>query len=203
MKAPLVTVLIPAMNEERWIAECLVSVVAQDYPHHQVEIVVVVDGASTDATDRVARETLEPTDLSRVEVLRNPSGGTPSNLNAGLTVARGEILCRVDARSRIPADYVRRCVAVLTTRSEVAVVGGAQVAIASREGGLGDGIARALNNRYGMGWSRYRRGAESGPADTVYLGSFRTSELRSAGGWSLAFPTNQDFELTGGSQPEG
>src|SRR5262249_38493878 len=53
----------------------------------------------------------------------------------------------------------------------------------------------ALNNRWGMGLSRYRRGAESGAADTVYLGAFRTADLRAVGGWSLEFPTNQDFEL--------
>ena len=47
-----------------------------------------------------------------------------------------------------------------------------------------------------MGGSKYRRsGAKSGPVDTVYLGVFRTDELREMGGWNEAFPTNQDFEL--------
>jgi succinoglycan biosynthesis protein ExoA len=60
---------------------------------------------------------------------------------------------------------------------------------------MGAGIARALNNRFGMGWSRYRRGAPSGPADTVYLGSFRTRDLDAVGGWDPQFATNQDFDL--------
>jgi hypothetical protein len=46
-----------------------------------------------------------------------------------------------------------------------------------------------------MGLSRYRRAAASGPSDTVYLGAFRTADLRRAGGWDEHFTTNQDFEL--------
>jgi len=60
---------------------------------------------------------------------------------------------------------------------------------------VGVGIARALNNRWAMGFSRYRRGAPSGACDTVYLGAFRAGDLRAAGGWNLDFETNQDFEL--------
>ena len=195
MNARLATVLIPAKDEEHWIRDCLASVAAQDHPHHMMEVIVVVDAASGDRTDLVAKEYLEAQDFARIEVVRSPSGGTPGNLNAGLSVARGDVLCRVDVRSRIPPHYVRACVDLLVTRREVSVVGGAQVAIPSREDAVGTGIARALNNRFAMGWSRYRRGAESGAAETVYLGVFRTEELRRLGGWSSRFPTNQDFEL--------
>ena len=107
----------------------------------------------------------------------------------------GELLCRVDARSIIPPEYVRLCAEVLGSRPEVMVTGGAQVAIAVDDSARSVGIARALNNKYAMGGSRYRSGADSGPCDTVYLGAFRTAQLRSAGGWDEYFETNQDFEL--------
>jgi glycosyltransferase involved in cell wall biosynthesis len=189
-----VTVLVPARDEERDIDACLAAVAAQDYPRDRIEV-VVVDGASKDATAARAESALTGAGFHRAEVIRNPAATTPSNLNVGLAAARGEVLCRVDARSRIPTDYVRRCVAVLAFRPDVVVVGGSQVAVASRPGALAAGIARALNNRWAMGLSRYRRGAASGPSDTVYLGAFRTAELRGAGGWDEGLPTNQDFEL--------
>jgi glycosyltransferase involved in cell wall biosynthesis len=193
---PRVTVLIPARDEARWIGDCIASVVEQDYPHDQMEVIVVVDAASTDRTDAQAKAAMDAADFGAWDIVRNvDGGGTPANLNAGLAVATGEIVCRVDARSRIPADYVRRCVEILRTRPEVAVVGGAQVAVATADDPRSTGIARALNNRWGMGLSRYRRGATSGAADTVYLGAFRTADLRDAGGWNPAFATNQDFEL--------
>jgi glycosyltransferase involved in cell wall biosynthesis len=191
----LTTVLIPAKDEAALITECLASVAAQDHPHELIEVVVVVDADSTDNTDELAKSFLDQCEFARAEVIRSARAGTPNNLNAGLAIALGEVVCRVDAHSRIPSSYVSTCVATLTGRPDVAVVGGAQVAVAPTDDAMVRGIARALNNRYATGWSRYRRGAESGPADTVYLGAFRADTLRAAGGWSAEFLTNQDFEL--------
>lgn len=194
MTTPLVTVIIPAKDEEEHIETCLKSILAQDYPPQRLEI-IVVDGVSQDRTAEIARKGLHSAPLFNAEVVTNENGSTPSNLNVGLTRSRGEIVCRVDARSLIPPDYVRRCASVLQRRPEIAVVGGAQVAQPPRADSVGRGIARALNNRWAMGLARYRRGAASGPADTVYLGAFRSEQLRGVGGWELAFTTNQDFEL--------
>lgn len=196
MNAPLVTILVPARDEERWIEHCVASIANQTYPHERLQAVVVIDGETQDETEVVAKEALALTDLGDVEVVRNDDGGgTAANLNRGLDRALGEYVCRVDARSRIPRDYVARCVEILSARADIAVVGGSQVAMARRRDARALGIARALNNRWAMGLSRYRRGAASGPADTVYLGAFRTADLRAVGGWNAEFSTNQDFEL--------
>lgn len=193
MQWPLVTVLIPARNEAGDLAACLAAVVAQDYAENGIEV-VVVDGGSTDDTVEVAYRVLERERDLTFTVIRGP-GPTPENLNAGLAAASGDIICRVDARSIIPPDYVRTCAELLIERPELRVVGGAQVAIEAGTSTLDRGITRALNNRWAMGGSRYRRGASSGAADTVYLGAFRTEQLRQAGGWDPRLATNQDFEL--------
>ena len=96
----VVTVLIPARNEERDIDDCLRAVLAQDFPHDRLEV-VVVDGASTDRTAEVAEKRLAESSV-RSSVVHNPAGTTPSNLNVGLADAAGTYLCRVDARSLIP-----------------------------------------------------------------------------------------------------
>ena len=191
---PLVTVLVPARNEARSIARCLRRIAAQDYDPTRMEVLVVV-GTSDDGTEQIARDAIEALGLLNANVIENPVATTPNNLNVGLAAATGEILCRVDARSLVPTDYVSRCVSVLQSLPDVAVTGGAQVTVPPLDSAKGRGIARALNNKWGMGLSRYRRGAPSGPADTVYLGAFRTGALRTAGGWNEKFPTNQDFEL--------
>ena len=192
---PSVTVLVPARDEVSSIDACIDAIGAQDHPLDDLEVLVIVDGGSRDGTAARAHALLAGRGFGHSAVILNDGTGTPSNLNLGLRRAGGAILCRVDARSRIPRDYVRRCIDLLTARPEVAVVGGAQVAIAPHDTAVGVGIARALNNRWGTGWSRYRRAATSGVSDTVYLGTFRTADLRRVGGWDPALGTNQDFDL--------
>jgi succinoglycan biosynthesis protein ExoA len=191
---PLVTVVVPARNEAADIEGCIESVAAQDYPVNRIEV-IVVDGVSPDGTAALAERALRRWDFGATSVLSNPEATTPSNLNVGLHKAKGEILCRVDARTRIEPHHVRTCVGILVERRDVAVVGGAQVAVPRDATSKARGIARALNNRWSMGGSRYRSSMASGPTETVYLGAFRTADLLQEGGWDERFPTNQDFEL--------
>jgi len=194
LSLPLVSVLIPARNEADDIEECLAAVAGQDYPLDRLEV-IVVDGNSSDATAAIARRTLDSAGFGSSVLLTNDEATTPSNLNLGLSQATGSILCRVDARTRIERHYVRTCVQVLEERSDVAVVGGAQVASPRDSSARAVGIARALNNRYSMGGSAYRRATVSRESDTVYLGAFRTAQLRELQGWDPRFSTNQDFDL--------
>ncbi len=190
----LATVLIPVRDDAADLPRCLEAVFGQDVGLDHLEV-VVVDGASRDGSSDVARALLEGSGVGAWRVVENSRATTPSNLNVGLAVVQSPVLCRVDARSIIPPQYVRRCVEVLDARADVRVVGGSQRAVARDRTARAVGIARALNNRFTMGMARYRRGAASGPTDTVYLGAFRTAELRAAGGWDESFATNQDFEL--------
>lgn len=187
-------VLIPARDEAADLDRCLDAVLAQDVDPAGLEV-IVVDGASRDGTATLAHRRLREAGLGRFAVLTNEQATTPSNLNLGLAVVASPIVCRVDARSVIPPHYVRRCIEVLDAQPEVRVVGGSQVAVPRDGSARSLGIARALNNRFTMGMARYRRGGQSGPTDTVYLGAFRTADLRAAGGWDEAFLTNQDYEL--------
>lgn len=191
---PLVSVVIPVRNEAVDLRACLEAVLAQDYPHDRIEV-LVVDGGSTDGSPELAGDVLSRSDLSWA-VIDNPTGTTPSNLNVGLARASGSILCRVDARSLISVGHVRLCTAALLAEPTRVVVGGGQRAVARPAASVvARGIARALNNRWTTGLARYRRSSAAGPADTVYLGAFFTEALRQVGGWAMELPTNQDFDL--------
>ncbi|MFZ6002400.1 MAG: glycosyltransferase [Actinomycetota bacterium] len=192
--APLVSVVVPTYEEADDIEDCLRAVAAQDHPLSRLEV-LVVDGGSADGTADIARRALSGCSFASASVVSNPGRTTSSNLNVGLKHARGDIICRVDARTRIEPHYVRTCALLLEERPEVAVVGGAQVAIARDETARSKGIARALNNRWSMGWSPYRRATASMQSDTVYLGAFRRVELLAVGGWDERLVSNQDFDL--------
>lgn len=87
--APPISVIIPAFNAERFLAETIESLLAQTLP--PMEIVLVDDG-STDGTAEVARRF-----GSRVNYQLRPHSGIAATRNHGLSVARGEWIAFLDA----------------------------------------------------------------------------------------------------------
>lgn len=87
---PLVSVLVNTYNHERFITQTIQSVLDQDFPSDQMEIIVVDDG-STDGTPQA----LQPF-LPRIRYIRKENGGQVSAFNAGVAEAHGEIIAFLD-----------------------------------------------------------------------------------------------------------
>jgi GT2 family glycosyltransferase len=87
---PLVSVLIDTYNHERFIQQAVRSVLEQDFPAGEREILVVDDG-STDRTGEIVRK-YEP----HVRYLHKQNGGQASAFNAGIPECRGEIVAFLD-----------------------------------------------------------------------------------------------------------
>jgi glycosyltransferase involved in cell wall biosynthesis len=90
MSMPFVTVLIDTYNHRSFIEDAIKSVLNQDFPACDTEILVVDDG-STDGTDEVVRK-FAPS----VRLLRKSNGGQASAFNAGIPEAHGEIVAFLD-----------------------------------------------------------------------------------------------------------
>ena len=90
MPKPFVTALIDTYNHEAFIEKAIESVLQQDFPQSETEILVVDDGSS-DRTADVAEKF-----ASRVRLLRKRNGGQASAFNAGIPEARGEIVAFLD-----------------------------------------------------------------------------------------------------------
>jgi len=183
----LVTVVVPARDEERAIAGCLDSILRQSYRDLQI---VVVDGASSDRTRDVVRAYADRD--RRIELLENPRSTVPTSLNAALAGARGRWLVRVDAHSTIPENYVQRCVGLLRTGSWGGV-GGRKDAVGRTRAGRA--IAAAMASRFGVGNSLYHHGTEPGSVEHVPFGAYPVALLRALGGWDERLAANEDFEL--------
>jgi len=89
---PRVSVIIPAYNAQRYVAEAVESTLAQSFDDFEC---IVVDDGSNDRTPRILAD-LARRD-ARVRPLRIPHGGIVEALNAGLHAARGELIARMDA----------------------------------------------------------------------------------------------------------
>lgn len=113
---PLVSVIIPVYNGERFLAAALRSVLAQEYS--PLEIIVVDDG-STDATRAIARRFGD--DVRYVYQARR---GPAAARNTGLRLAQGEVVAFLDVDDAWPAGKLRRQVGYLAAHPEVDIVQG-------------------------------------------------------------------------------
>jgi len=191
----VVSVVIPARNCAAELPACLDAVSAQTYQGPME--VIVATAPSTDDTEAVAQRRARTADSNArsarpIRVVSNPAGTTSSGLNLAISAAGGEIIVRVDAQARLPADYVERAAATLQ-RTGAANVGGAQRPVG--QGDLSRVIAAALSSPFGGGPAAFRQRSDEGPVDTVYLGVFDAAALASVGGFDESLVRNQDYEL--------
>jgi glycosyltransferase involved in cell wall biosynthesis len=112
-----VSVLIDTYNHERFIEQAIVSVLEQDFPEAEREIVVVDDG-STDATPEIVRK-FQP----RVRLLRKKNGGQASAFNAGIPECKGEIIAFLDGDDWWGRGKLTRVAEVLASEATVGMVG--------------------------------------------------------------------------------
>lgn len=91
MSAPTVTVLLTAYNYGRFVDDAIESVLAQDFPLDQTEIIVIDDGSTDDTQDRVRKYG------SRVRYFYKSNGGQASALNFGIARASGQVITLLDA----------------------------------------------------------------------------------------------------------
>jgi succinoglycan biosynthesis protein ExoA len=186
---PRVSVLLPIRNEERYIARCLDSLAAQDYPPERCEV-LVMDGRSTDRTREIVERYRDR--LPGLRLLDSPHRSVPFGMNLGIEAARGEVIVRVDGHCVLAPDYVRRCVEVLEeTRAQC--VGGPMRC--RGEGYWGEAIAAAMNAPFGVGSVLFRREDYRGTADTVYLGAWPRELFAHIGMFDEEMTNNQDDEL--------
>jgi glycosyltransferase involved in cell wall biosynthesis len=200
----------PVRNDAAFIEQSLASVMAQDFPTSQVEI-LVVDGMSEDGTRQIVEDVVRgqagpssfvsglPTSVPGprspvLRLLKNPNGIVPCALNLAIKAARGQWLVRLDAHSIYPPDYIRRCIET-AQRTGADNVGGV-VAALPRDGSAGACLVQALStSSFGVGGARFRVGGEEGPADTVAFGCFRREVFDEVGLFDERLVRNQDYEF--------
>lgn len=183
-----ISVVIPALDAGGVIDACLDAVLAQT-GCPPFDVWVAVGPSADDTEDRVRARTAAD---ERVHLVENPSGRTPSALNAAIAASQGDLVVRVDGQAQIPAGYLAR-LAATSTETGAANVGGVQRPVGDTPARRA--IAVAMASSFGAGPAAFRSGAAPGPTDTVYLGAFRRSALAAVGGFDEALTRNQDYEL--------
>ena len=117
MARPLLSVLIDTYNHEKFIEQAVVSVLEQDFPMGDTEILVVDDG-STDKTRQILRK-FEP----RIRILQKQNGGQASAFNLAIPQCKGELIAFLDGDDWWTRDKLRTIVPIFESQRDIGGVG--------------------------------------------------------------------------------
>lgn len=102
---PLVSIIIPVYNVERYIKACLESLCEQTY--QEIEIIAIDDGStdlSGDICDKIAKKD------SRVSVFHLPNRGVAKARNYGIEIAKGEYFAFADSDDVVAYNFIEQAV---------------------------------------------------------------------------------------------
>jgi len=189
---PFVSAIMPCRNEERFIVACLDSLISNDYPKEQVEI-LVVDGASTDQTCEIVHWYTQ--NVPFIRLLTNPKKIIPAGMNVGIQHARGDVILKIDAHSTYASDYISKCVRFLQD-SGADNVGGVLVTRPSADTAVAHAIALTLAHPFGSGNSHFRVGyPQPRWSDTAAFGCYRKDTFTRVGLYNENLVRSSDMDL--------
>jgi len=96
----LISVIVPAYNEEKFIGSCLTNLINQDFNKKHYEI-IVIDNASTDDTAKIAKK-------FKVNLIYEAKKGVNFAVIKGFLEAKGEIIALTDADTEVPVDWLTK-----------------------------------------------------------------------------------------------
>lgn len=103
MEKPLVSIIVPTYNVERYVEECIDALLAQTYPNTEI---IVLDDASTDATVYLLKQYTE--EIILIENEKNEGQG--ARRNQGLQIACGKYIYFMDADDWLEKEALKECV---------------------------------------------------------------------------------------------
>lgn len=127
MKEPLVTVVVPCYNHERFVQECIQSIIDQQY--RNIELIIIDDGSKDDSVRKI--QELLPACQSRferVEFRARPNKGLSATLNEALELTQGKYFSPIASDDILYPDKLTKQVAFLENDHEcLAVFGGMEI----------------------------------------------------------------------------
>lgn len=119
---PMISIIVPAYNEEKWIKRTIESLLEIDYINKEI---IVIDDGSVDKTLLIASSFVK--NNSPIKVFKKSNGGKASAINYGLIVASGEIIAITDADGLISRNALKEIAPLFKDPLVVGVAGNIRV----------------------------------------------------------------------------
>lgn len=188
----MLSVICPIYNEEKYIAKCIDSMLEQDYPKDDLEI-ILVDGMSTDNTRKIVAGYVKQYPFIRL--IDNPHRIAPWAMNIGVKESKGEIIMRLDAHATYEKNYFSS-LAYGITKYNADNIGSVCKTDVLNKTAKTLAIREVLSNKFGVGNSTFRTGIEGAQeVETVPFGCWKRDVFSKYGFYDVRLVRNQDIEL--------
>ncbi len=192
MSSKKITIICPTYNEEKYIKQCIDTILSQDYPQDLIQI-LIIDGLSKDKTAHIVREYSKQ--HKHITLIENPDKFVPQALNIGIQNAIGDVIIRIDAHCEYPTNYVSVLVDKLYELN-ADNVGGQWITLPSNDSVTSLAIATASSHIFGVGNSLHKTGSENIiETDTVPFGCYKKEVFTRIGLFDTDLIRNQDDEF--------
>lgn len=195
-----VAVVIPTLNEEKFIASCLDSVIVQSYPFSDMDV-MVVDGGSKDKTHQIVAAYQQK--YPNIRFINNPGRIQSIAFNIGVKESDAPYIVRLDAHATYNRTYIERCLKIYSADAEtlgcaselLGNVGGVCNILPQHSGIIPETSAILNRSKFGIGGAAFRVGAPAGFVDTVPFGCFPRKVIDEIGGMREDLPRGEDNEF--------
>ena len=187
---PFVSLIIPTLNEGKYLEQTITSLLSNDYPDSKLEI-LIIDGLSTDNTLVIAKEFANK--FANIRLISNPKIYQSAALNIGIKESKGDFIIRADAHAIYDKNYITSVIDLLQ-KNVYQNVGPVQISIGNTL--IEKAIAKAMNSKIGMGNAKYRLDKrEVFEVKSVWLGAWKKETLIKINGFDENLPISEDFDL--------
>jgi len=188
----MLSVICPVYNEAKYIEVCIQSILLQDYPKEDLEV-LFVDGMSQDST----RQTIAgySARCSFIRLIDNPKRIVPVAMNIGIRASKGDVIIRIDAHAQYPTNYFSALVKALYALKADNVGAACHTDVLNKTPKT-LAIREVLSNKFGVGNSTFRLGVgRVMEVDTVPFGCWNREVFNKYGFYDERLIRNQDIEL--------
>ena len=98
---PLISLVVPVYNCEKYVGECIESILSQDYSN--IELILVNDGSKDNSKNVI--EDYSKKD-KRIKIINQENSGVSSARNNGMKISKGKYIGFIDADDYVEKDYV-------------------------------------------------------------------------------------------------
>ena len=173
-----VSIIITARNEEKYLPMLFEDILNQTFPLQNIEV-VLMDSNSTDNTRLVMEEFKKNNEILSVQIVTNERQIQAAGFNEGVKHATGDVVLKIDAHSRIPADFVQKNVDEILAGAYVC--GGNRPTVVDSDGDFSKTLHIVEESALGSSIANYRKSNVKRKVNSIFHGMYRKEVFEKVG----------------------